>query len=79
MFFYFSLDINSVVIEANTEGQTIQGSTLTHHITQLKNARLVRQERHQTTLLCKMEYGQLDKLVEYLTEACCVDEVSDGI
>jgi DNA-binding transcriptional ArsR family regulator len=56
----------------------IPGSTLTHHITHLKNACLIRQERQQTTLICKMEYGQLDKLVEYLTEECCVDEVRDG-
>ncbi|MEE8364411.1 MAG: helix-turn-helix domain-containing protein [Gammaproteobacteria bacterium] len=56
----------------------IPGSTLTHHISHLKNARLIRQERQQATLVCKMEYGQLDKLVEYLTEECCVDEVRDG-
>ena len=56
----------------------IPGSTLTHHITHLKSARLIRQERQQTTLVCKMEYGQLDRLVEYLTEECCVDEVRDG-
>ncbi|MCH7882311.1 MAG: helix-turn-helix transcriptional regulator [Proteobacteria bacterium] len=56
----------------------IPGSTLTHHITHLKSACLIRQERQQATLVCKMEYGQLDKLVEYLTEECCVDEVRDG-
>ena len=56
----------------------IPGSTLTHHITHLKSARLIRQERQQTTLVCKMAYGQLDRLVEYLTEECCVDEVRDG-
>ncbi len=53
----------------------IPGSTLTHHITHLKNAHVIRQERQQATLVCKMEFGQLDKLVEYLTEECCVDEV----
>ncbi|MCH8106533.1 MAG: helix-turn-helix transcriptional regulator [Proteobacteria bacterium] len=53
----------------------IPGSTLTHHITHLKNAQVIRQERQQATLVCKMEYGQLAKLVEYLTEECCADEV----
>ncbi len=56
----------------------IPGSTLTHHITHLKNAQVIRQERQQATLVCKMEYGQLAKLVEYLTEECCVDEIGDG-
>ncbi len=56
----------------------IPGSTLTHHITHLKNARLIRQERQQTTLVCRMKYGQLNKLVEYLTEECCVDEARNG-
>jgi len=51
----------------------IPGSTLTHHISHLKNAGVIRQERHQATLYCIMEYQQLDNLVTYLTEECCVD------
>ena len=54
----------------------IPGSTLTHHIAQLKYAGLIRQERHQSTLYCKMEYERLSKVVDYLTEECCVDEAS---
>ncbi|MCZ6882263.1 MAG: helix-turn-helix domain-containing protein, partial [Gammaproteobacteria bacterium] len=34
----------------------IPGSTLTHHITHLKNAGLIRQQRQQATLFCIMEY-----------------------
>lgn len=55
----------------------IPGSTLTHHISHLKNAQVIRQERHQATLFCIMEYDQLTKLVDYLTEECCVGEVSE--
>ena len=55
----------------------IPGSTLTHHISHLKNAKVIRQERHQATLYCIMEYEQLNKLVDYLTEECCVGEVSE--
>ena len=51
----------------------IPGSTLTHHIAHLKSAGVIRQERHQATLLCKMEYDLLRKLVDYLTEECCAD------
>ena len=52
----------------------IPGSTLTHHISHLKSAGLIRQEREQATLVCKMEYERLNDLVGYLTEECCVDD-----
>jgi len=54
----------------------IPGSTLTHHIAHLKSAGVIRQERHQATLICKMEFDVLRKLVDYLTEECCADAVS---
>jgi DNA-binding transcriptional ArsR family regulator len=52
----------------------IPASTLTHHISHLKNANVIRQERQQATLYCIMEYQQLKRLVAYLTEECCADE-----
>jgi len=54
----------------------IPGSTLTHHIAHLKSAGVIRQQRQQATLICKMEFDVLRKLVDYLTEECCVDVVS---
>ena len=51
----------------------IPGSTLTHHINHLKSAGVIRQERHQATLVCKMEFDVLRDLVDYLTEECCAD------
>ena len=54
----------------------IPGSTLTHHISHLKNAGVIRQQRQKATLLCKMEYERLSKLVAYLTEECCIDDAS---
>lgn len=57
----------------------IPGSTLTHHISHLKNAKVIRQERHQATLYCIMEYEQLNKLVAYLTEECCIDDGSQNL
>ena len=53
----------------------IPGSTLTHHISHLKSAGLIHQEREQATLICKMEFEVLNQLVAYLTEECCVDDV----
>jgi hypothetical protein len=40
----------------------------------LKNAGVIRQDRDQATLFCKMQYAVLDELVKYLTEECCIDE-----
>lgn len=57
----------------------IPGSTLTHHISHLKSAGLIRQEREQATLVCKMEYQRLNHLVAYLTEECCVDETASDV
>ena len=51
----------------------VPGSTLTHHITHLKSAGVIRQDRQQATLICKLEYDVLRDLVEYLTEECCAD------
>lgn len=51
----------------------IPGSTLTHHISHLKSAGVIRQQRQQATLICKMEYELLEQLVEYLTAECCAD------
>lgn len=52
----------------------IPASTLTHHITHLKNAGVIRQDREQATLFCKIQYEVLDDLVSYLTEECCMDQ-----
>ncbi len=51
----------------------IPGSTLTHHISHLKSAGVIRQQRQQATLICTMEFGLLRELVDYLTEECCAD------
>lgn len=51
----------------------IPGSTLTHHISHLKSAGVIRQQRQQATLICTMEYDLLRDLVDYLTEECCAD------
>ncbi len=54
----------------------IPGSTLTHHIAHLKSAGVIHQQRQHATLICTMEYDLLRKLVDYLTEECCADEIS---
>ncbi len=55
---------------------SIPGSTLTHHIAYLKSAGVIRQDRQQATLICRMEYEVLQQLVDYLTEECCINALS---
>jgi len=54
----------------------IPGSTLTHHISHLKSAGVIRQQRHQASLICTMEYDLLRELVDFLTDECCADLAS---
>ncbi len=56
----------------------IPGSTLTHHISHLKSAGVIRQDRQQATLICRMEFDLLRELVDYLTEECCADARDDA-
>jgi len=49
----------------------IPGSTLTHHIANLESAGVIRKNRQQTTLLCNVDFGLLNKLVNYLADECC--------
>jgi DNA-binding transcriptional ArsR family regulator len=79
------LQIVRLLVRAGDEGLSvgeiqqalgIPGSTLTHHITHLKSAAVIRQQRHQATLICTMEYGVLQDLVAYLTEECCADQAT---
>jgi DNA-binding transcriptional ArsR family regulator len=53
----------------------IPSSTLTHHLSYLRGAGLIRQDRQGTNLYCKMEYRQLDTLWKFLTKQCCIDMV----
>jgi DNA-binding transcriptional ArsR family regulator len=49
----------------------IPNSTLSHHLSHLRNAGLVRQEREGTVLRCFIEFVHLDGIVAFLTEECC--------
>jgi len=49
-------------------------STLSHHITHLRTAGLIYQNRESTVLRCFVNYQKLEQLTGFLTEACCVYE-----
>jgi len=49
----------------------VPASTLSHHVAQLVNVGLVRQEREGRVLRCTPDFGLMTELVDYLTEECC--------
>jgi DNA-binding transcriptional ArsR family regulator len=52
----------------------IPGSTLSHHLSQLVAAGLVRQSREGRVLRCQAEFSTMSELLDYLTDECCADE-----
>jgi len=49
----------------------IPNSTLSHHLSHLKNVGLIRQERERTVLRCFVNFDHIDSIVSFLTEECC--------
>ena len=56
----------------------IPGSTLSHHLSHLRNVGLIRQDREGTVLRCCMRYQCIDELVSFLTDECCVGSSADA-
>ena len=52
----------------------VPGSTLSHHISRLVSVGLVIQRREGRTLYCVPQYQELDQLLAFLREQCCVNE-----
>ncbi len=52
----------------------VPGSTLSHHITRLVSVGLVTQRRDGRTLYCVPQYQELDNLISFLKEECCINE-----
>jgi len=75
------LKIFKLLVKAGDKGLTVgliqdklqvPGSTLSHHITKLVSADLLRQEREGRTLHCIANYEILDSVVNELKNQCCV-------
>ena len=49
----------------------IPNSTLSHHLSHLRNVGMVRQEREGTVLRCFIDFERIDGIVSFLTEECC--------
>ena len=53
---------------------SIPDSTLSHHLSHLRNAGLISQAREGTTLRCHVDFAKIDRIVQFLTEECCATE-----
>jgi ArsR family transcriptional regulator, arsenate/arsenite/antimonite-responsive transcriptional repressor len=49
----------------------IPASTLSHHLSNLAQAGLVRQTRHGREIICTAEYTRMHEIVDFLTAECC--------
>lgn len=56
------------------EKLAIPGSTLSHHLKGLESSGLISQRREGRTLFCVAEYTQLNAVIDFLQEECCIDE-----
>jgi ArsR family transcriptional regulator len=76
------LRIVRLLVRAGEEGRTvgdiqreigIPASTLSHHLSHLRSAGVVWQEREGTVLHCFVDFTMISELVSFLTAECCVD------
>ena len=54
----------------------IPASTLSHHIAALRHAELIGQRREGRIINSFANYDNMDGLISYLTEECCIDQKS---
>ncbi len=75
------LEIFQLLVRAGPAGLSvgeIQGhlgvpaSTLSHHVSQLLQAGLLRQDREGRVLRCSPNWALMNQLIEFLTAECCV-------
>ncbi|RJG51323.1 ArsR/SmtB family transcription factor [Motilimonas pumila] len=52
----------------------IPGSTLSHHISSLASAGLIKQRREGRTLFCVAQFAELNQVIAFLQDECCLDE-----
>ncbi len=76
------LRIVRLLVRAGGDGRTvgdirreigIPASTLSHHLSHLRSAGVVWQEREGTVLQCFVDFTMISELVSFLTAECCVD------
>lgn len=66
---YTGLPVGEIQSELN-----IPGSTLSHHISGLVTAGLIKQRRESRTLFCVVEFEKVQHVTDFLLSECCLDE-----
>lgn len=56
------------------EALSIPGSTLSHHISSLASAGLLEQRREGRVLFCFAKFDQLELVIGFLQDECCLEE-----
>lgn len=76
------LRIVRLLVRAGDKGRTvgdlqrdigIPASTLSHHLSHLRSAGIVWQEREGTVLHCFVDFKMISELMNFLTAECCSD------
>ncbi|WP_206485399.1 metalloregulator ArsR/SmtB family transcription factor [Thalassotalea sp. G2M2-11] len=65
---------NGLPVGVIQEQLNIPASTLSHHISGLVSAQLIKQRRESRTLYCVVEYQRLKQVLGFLQDECCADE-----
>ncbi len=52
---------------------SIPGSTLSHHLSSLTSAGLIKQRREGRILFCVAQFDLLEHVISFLTDECCTD------
>ena len=66
-----------VAVGAIQEELDIPGSTLSHHLSSLMAAGLIAQRREGRVLYCVAQYEQLNAVIGFVQDACCIDEIAE--
>ena len=77
------LAIYRALVQAGNNGSPVGGirekldipaSTLSHHIAKLVQAGLLTQERDSRSLVCRLDYANMESLMAFLVNNCCSEE-----
>ena len=52
----------------------IPASTLSHHISKLVQAGLLTQQRDSRSLVCRLDYANMESLMAFLVNNCCSED-----